>query len=127
MILTKNFDRAEFDSKDGAVMPEDIIINVKKLAENLQVLRDEIGSSLSINSGYRSPEHTKKLIAQGVKTSLGSYHVKGMASDIQNHTHTPRQLFDIVEKLQKEGKMHDGGLKAYKTFLHYDIGPKRRW
>jgi uncharacterized protein YcbK (DUF882 family) len=122
MILTSNFNLNEFRSKDGADFPLEVIDNIKILASNLQVLRDEIGVSLHINSGYRSPSHNKKI--GGAKKS---YHVKGMAADIQNSTHTPKQLFDIIERLQAEGKMHNGGLKAYATFVHYDIGPKRRW
>jgi uncharacterized protein YcbK (DUF882 family) len=122
MILTTNFNLNEFRSKDGAEFPLEVIDNLKILASNLQVLRDEIGVSLRINSGYRSPSHNKRI--GGAKKS---YHVKGMAADIQNSTHTPKQLFDIIERLQAEGKMHDGGLKSYSTFVHYDIGPKRRW
>jgi uncharacterized protein YcbK (DUF882 family) len=103
-------------------------VNVKKLAENLQVLRDYLGVSITVNSGYRSPEHTQKLIEQGIRTSLKSYHVKGMASDIVANGFTPKQVFDAIEKLQSEGKMMIGGLHAYNTFLHYDIrGHYARW
>jgi uncharacterized protein YcbK (DUF882 family) len=122
MKLTDNFNLLEFRSKDGADFPDDVVENLKKLAFNLQALRDEIKSSIKINSGYRSPEHNRK-----IKGSKNSYHIKGMAADIKSSTHTPRQLFDIIEGLQKRGLMHDGGLKAYNTFVHYDIGPKRRW
>lgn len=122
MILTNNFNINEFRSKDGADFPLEVIENLKMLAVNLQELRDEIGVSLHINSGYRSPAHNKK-----VGGARRSSHLKGMAADLQNRTHTPQQLFEIIERLQKEGRMHDGGMKAYATFLHYDIGPKRRW
>lgn len=122
MKLTDNFSLIEFRSKDGADFPDDVVDNLKILAFNLQALRDEINAPLRINSGYRSPEHNKK-----IKGSLKSYHMKGMAADIRSSSHTPRELFNMIEKLQKAGLMYDGGLKAYNTFVHYDTGPKRRW
>ena len=57
MKLTKNFSKREFDSKDGYVMPLEVFKNVQKLAENLQVLRDELQAPITINSGYRSLKH----------------------------------------------------------------------
>jgi hypothetical protein len=55
MKLTKNFSKLEFDSKDGAEMPNEVLENVKKLAGYLQILRDHLDKSIKINSGYRSP------------------------------------------------------------------------
>ncbi|GAA3623273.1 hypothetical protein GCM10022397_06230 [Flavivirga jejuensis] len=53
MRLTTNFSKMEFDSRDGAVMPDSIIKNIKELAKNLQVVRDYLGEPIHINSGYR--------------------------------------------------------------------------
>jgi hypothetical protein len=42
--------------------------------------------------------------------------------------HTPKQVADAIEFLINQGKMREGGLKAYGTFTHYDIrGTKARW
>lgn len=123
MILTKNFNKSEFDSKDGADMPDEVLANITKLAMNLQVLRDYLGVTIRINSGYRSPEHNKK-----IGGATNSFHVKGMAGDIQNSTHTPKQIFNAIEHLISTGQMIQGGLKAYATFVHYDIrGYSARW
>ena len=123
MQLTNNFNLDEFRFKDGAEFPDDVIINLQFLALNLQVLRDEIQSPIKINSGYRSPEHNKKI--GGAKHS---YHVRGMAADIQSDQYTPKELFNIIERLIQENKMTEGGLKAYSNFLHYDFrGTKSRW
>ena len=123
MKLTENFNKSEFDSKDGAEMPQDVLMNIKKLAENLQVLRDYLGVSITVNSGYRSPAHNAKV---GGKPK--SLHLKGMAADIVANGFTPKQVFDAIEKLQSEGKMTVGGLKAYNSFVHYDIrGHFARW
>jgi hypothetical protein len=54
MKLTSNFSKSEFDSKDGAEMPDDVLENVKIVAEQLQILRDVLNVPIKINSAYRS-------------------------------------------------------------------------
>ena len=116
MKLTKNFYKYEFDSKDGYVMPLEVFKNVQKLAENLQVLRDELKAPITVNSGYRSPKHNAKI--GGAKRSQ---HLLGNASDIVVDGHTPQEVAIVIEELIRDGKMLQGGLKAYSTFTHYDI------
>jgi uncharacterized protein YcbK (DUF882 family) len=123
MKLTKNFSKSEFDSKDGAEMPSNVLCNIRELATNLQVLRATLGKSIKINSGYRSPSHNKKV--GGVSNSQ---HVKGTASDIVVSGLSPKQVAVTIEKLIAEGKMKEGGIGIYNTFTHYDIrGTKARW
>ena len=123
MKLTKNFSKSEFDSKDGAEMPKEVLANIIKLAGYLQILRDTLNKSIKINSGYRSPSHNKKI---GGKPK--SIHLTGLAADIVVNGMTPKEVFDAVEKLQNEGKLPQGGLSAYPTFTHVDFrGKKARW
>jgi len=123
MKLTKNFNKIEFDSKDGAEMPDKVLENIKKLAKQLQVLRDEIGQSIHINSGYRSPQHNKKV--GGVDNS---FHLIGKAADITSKNYTPKKLYKVIQKLINEGKIDEGGIGLYNGFVHYDIrGYKARW
>lgn len=123
MELTENFHLNEFESKDGAEMPCEVKINLKELAINLQVLREDLGVPISITSGYRSPAYNK--LVGGVKDSQ---HVLGNAGDIVVGGFTPKEIGVRINELIKEGKMKDGGLGVYKTFVHYDIGRKgRRW
>lgn len=141
MILTQNFKLSEFDCHDGTPVPLDKVDNIKRLAENLQIIRDAIYDSLSntsgvpftdqyknqnsqlkIVSGYRTPAWNKKV--GGVASSM---HKEGKASDLWNKCLTPRQLHALIEKLIKQGKILDGGLSLYPTFVHYDIGKVRRW
>lgn len=123
MRLTKNFTRREFKSKDGSKMPEDVLCNIKDLADNLQVLRDFLGEPIRINSAYRSPAHNKAI--GGVKNSQ---HVLGKAADIKVKDIETKDLYLIIESLIIDGQMTDGGLGLYDTFVHYDIrGSKARW
>jgi uncharacterized protein YcbK (DUF882 family) len=123
MKITNNFYLQEFASKDGAAFPNDVAKNIILLAQNLQVLRDELKVGIKINSGYRSPQHNAKI--GGAKKSQ---HTLGTAADIVVSGYTPKQVAEVIDKLINEGKMMQGGLKPYATFTHYDIrGTKARW
>jgi len=121
--LTENFRLQEFQSKDGAGFPPSVLINLSKLANNLQVLRNELKQSITITSGYRSPKHNKSV--GGV---ANSQHVLGNACDLQAKNTTPVQLATFIQKLILEGKMEQGAVGIYPTFVHYDIrGTRVRW
>lgn len=121
--ITKNFSLDEFKCKDGSEIPNDVLPNIIELANNLQVLRDAIGKSITINSGYRSPKYNAKI--GGVKDSQ---HVKGKASDLRVSGMTPKELAEVIEELIKRKKMKEGGIGIYPNFTHYDIrGTKARW
>ncbi len=123
MKLTDNFSLDEFKSKDGSAFPAEVVKNLGVLAEQLQALRDEIKKPITVLSGYRSPAHNLKV--GGAKES---FHVKGMAGDLQVEGMKPSELAEVIEKLIKEGKMKQGGLGVYPTFCHYDFRGKRiRW
>lgn len=123
MNLTPNFSLKEFECNDGTPVPKKYINNVKELANNLQVLRDEIGLPISINSGYRHPEYNKRI--GGAKFSQ---HLTASASDIVVRDMTPKKLAKNILKLIKSGKMKEGGVGLYNGFVHYDIrGTKARW
>ena len=114
--LTRNFHRKEFDCKDGTTEPEEFKNNLIRLAVNLQKLRDDLGSSLVISSGYRTPKYNKR-----VGGATLSQHLTASASDLSQSKETPLELYKRIERLIKEGKMHNGGLGLYNTFVHYDI------
>lgn len=123
MRITKNFDLAEFNCRDGRVVPDKYLPNVIKLAENLQILRDDIGESIHINSSYRPEDYNKKI--GGAKNSQ---HLTASAADITAKSFTPKQLAARVEKLIAAGKLSFGGLGIYPGFIHVDIRKKKaRW
>ena len=122
------FSLNEFDSNDGAKMPANVKANILKLIENLNVLREVLGAPITITSGYRSPAHNARI--GGAKESQ---HMEGKAADFQVAGVRPKEVKETIEALIKEGKMHDGGLGYYPRstglggWIHYDIGPSRRW
>lgn len=123
MKLTENFNREEFDCRDGAKVPAQYMDNVKELAKNLQVLRDFIGEPVRVNSGYRTPVYNKLV---GGKSA--SQHLQAKAADITAKSYTPKQLADIIKGLIISKKMKQGGIGIYPGFVHYDIrGSAARW
>lgn len=123
MELTKNFSLSEFNCRDGRVIPDEYMDNVKELATNLQVLRDYIEEPIHINSCYRPPDYNVKI--GGAKNSQ---HLTASAADITCKSKSPKQLATIVEKLIKEKKLKFGGLGIYPGFIHVDIRKnKTRW
>ena len=123
MKLEENFSLHEFRCKDGTDVPEDLIENVKKLAKNLQILRNHIQRPITIMSGYRTPDYNKK--CGGAKRSQ---HLLATAADIIVSGMTSLEVRDIVIKLIKNGEMDSGGVGIYPTFVHYDVrGRNARW
>jgi uncharacterized protein YcbK (DUF882 family) len=121
--MTKNFNLNEFNCKSGAKMPVSVERNIRELAENLQVLRDTLGVPIRINSGYRESAHNQK-----IGGAINSQHVHGRAADFKAIGIAPKVVAETIESLIKEGKMKQGGLKAYSSWVHYDIrGVRARW
>lgn len=73
-MLSANFKVKEFACKDGT---DRVLIDLD-LVDILQKIRDNLGTAVVINSGYRTPEHNAT-----VNGAQDSYHVEGMAADIE--------------------------------------------
>lgn len=122
---TAHFQLREFDCKDSAKTraPEAIRGNIQQVMEQLEVLRADLGVPITITSGYRTVAYNKSVGGAGK-----SQHLCGTAADIKVKDHTPAQVKAAIERLIKAGKMKEGGVGLYNTFVHYDIrGTKARW
>ncbi len=123
MKLTDNFSKYEFESKDGAEMPEEVLKNIKKLAIQLQIIREYTGLPIKINSGYRSPKHNKS-----IGGSKNSQHKLGKAADIVIEGLSSDVVYELIEDLIKKNVLNIKGLGEYDTFTHVDIRDKKaRW
>ena len=82
MIDITHFTFTEMTKTDTGLdnMPNDmnVIHNLVRLSEFLQIIRNELHLPIIVNSAYRSPEVNVKV--GGVSSS---YHVKGLAADIK--------------------------------------------
>ena len=114
--VSKHFRVREFASKDGA----DKVLIDDDLVSLLEDIREAAGGkAITINSGYRSPEHNAAV--GGVSNSQ---HVKGTAADIVVEGTDPLTVGQIAEHyLNKKG-----GIGVYQTFTHVDTRTTRsRW
>lgn len=80
--MIKNFTFKELiktdSGTDNTPNDMDVIKNLVRLAEFLQVIRNELQLPIIVNSGYRSKE-----VNESVGGVSSSYHVKGLAADIR--------------------------------------------
>ena len=136
MRLTNNFTLSEFlesrffsEDQQARVIQDfeknkkELLPKLQKLANNLQVLRDHLNASVSINIAYR-PKWYELLMDR----SGDSKHCLCEAADITAQGHKPAQVHAKIEELINSGDMLQGGLGSYSTFTHYDIRKtKARW
>jgi uncharacterized protein YcbK (DUF882 family) len=121
MTLTDNFKLEEFQCKCGCEMPRNVMENIFKLSDQLQILRDIYGS-IHINSAYRCESHN-----ESIGSNSTSQHILGKAADITAEL-TPGELADVIEEDIQNNIVKFGGLGRYSTFTHVDIrGYKARW
>jgi len=108
--IAPNFVPSEILSKgDGSLLFS------KDTLSKLQRLRHKYGKPLTINSGYRDPDHNKK-----VGGSAKSQHVKGHAVDIAiDSLGMGRELEDLAVKCGFTA------IGRYKTFIHVDDRPPK--
>lgn len=126
---TKNFRVSEFACKCGCGK-SDIDQRVMNMA---QVIRDELGVPVQVNSGCRCEQHNtrvggakKKYDKSGKLIKKGSNHMYGLAADLSCSLGAVK-MWDAVKKLHAEGKLPDlDYCIRYKTFIHIDCGGKRK-
>ena len=82
MIDITHFTFTEMTKTDSGLdnIPNDmnVIRNLVRLSEFLQIIRNELQLPIIVNSGYRSKE-----VNESVGGVSSSYHVKGLAADIK--------------------------------------------
>lgn len=111
--LSANFKVREFACKDGS----DKVLVDTDLVNLLQKIRSHFNKAVKITSGYRTASHNKK-----VGGTKNSYHLVGMASDIQVTGVNPILVAMYAEKLNA------GGIGVYSNFVHVDTRTKNyRW
>ncbi len=124
--LTKDFDSTEFASVFRGVttqVPKQLWPHLQRLANNLQVLRDTVGRSITINSGYRTVRHNA-----AVGGTTESQHLDAAAADFTIAGLSPSHSYCMMELLIKDGQVRQGGLGAYVAHTHYDPrGTPARW
>lgn len=112
--LSKNFRVREFKCKDGS---DEILID-SKLVNLLQHIRNELGTSLTINSGYRTPTYNKQ-----IGGSSNSQHTKGTAADVCADGVDPLIIAWIADKYLDDAGGVELGSYGIKNsgYVHVDV------
>lgn len=123
MKISLHFNLAEFSCKDGTAYPTQWLSDrLIPLVSDLEVIRAYLNDPILINSAYRTPSYNKK-----IGGALFSQHTQGTALDIKCINVKIKDLHQAILDLIKQGKIKNGGVGLYKTWVHYDHGPSRRW
>lgn len=108
--LSSNFQVKEFACMDGS----DAVLVAPRLVMVLQSIRDHFGASVSITSGYRTPQYNEKV--GGV---AHSQHCYGTAADITVKGVAVETVAAYARKIMPDW----GGVGIYKKqgFVHVDV------
>ncbi len=112
--LSKNFSSSEFECPHCHQSPMDpLLISV------LQIIRDHVKLPIVVNSGYRCPEHNKRV--GGV---ANSQHIFGKAADIYVPGWSNTQLLNVIRTLTVSKKIYVGYayiIKNSNRAVHIDV------
>jgi len=113
--MSKYFKHHEFTCKCGC----DLNMTQPLLLDLLEHLRIEVQEPIFINSATRCIAHNA-----AVGGSPRSQHLLGAAADIRCEVHTPKELYDMLDKAFPSSL----GLGLYENFVHIDVRQGRaRW
>lgn len=105
----------------AAGLGEDVSL---RLISFLDFLQDKFApkKTLKMTSGYRSPSYNARLRKMGRLAAETSYHINGMAADVEFPGANAREVWEYIRSLNY------GGVGYYQTnSLHIDSGRPRFW
>ncbi len=111
--LSEHFESHEFDCHCQYPECTKTIVS-KQLILLLEKLRWVLGHALSLESGFRCERHNTD-----IKGEEHSYHMRGMAADIQSS--------DRTEKARASQYLKTNGFGIYPTFFHVDVRGFKSW
>ena len=107
----QHFKVKEFACKDGS----QVVFIDSYLVSILDILRNQVGKPVIINSGYRTPARNETV--GGAKYS---YHMRGMAADIRINGMTAKEIANKLNKITPAGC----GIIVYNAWVHIDTRTK---
>lgn len=112
--LSAHFKVREFACGDGS----DAVLVAPRLVMVLETIRAHFDAAVTINSGYRTPQHNAK-----VNGAAHSQHCYGMAADISVSGQKPETVAAFARQLMPD--WGGVGIYAKKGFTHIDVREKR--
>lgn len=105
-----------FCAREIACKGDGSLLVVPAAMDALEAMRRAWGAPLIIISGYRSPDHNRK-----VGGAPKSKHMEGIAFDISCR---PSRQDDLIACARAAGFI---GIGRYDQWIHVDLGPSRAW
>jgi uncharacterized protein YcbK (DUF882 family) len=105
--IGQHFKVREFACQDGS----QVVFIDSYLVSILDILRNQVGKPIIINSGYRTPRRNK--LVGGAKYS---YHMRGMAADIRIDGMGAKEIANKLNAIVP----NECGIIVYKTWVHID-------
>lgn len=113
-----DWDEVVSDSEVGGVRnqppPPALYSNILGCVRIANTLRETLQIPIQVSSGYRAPAYNK-----AVRGDPASFHMQFKALDIYSQWASPKRIHMVLKQMQYEG-LFKGGLKQYKTFVHFD-------
>lgn len=103
----QHFKVKEFACQDGS----QVVFIDSYLVSILDILRNQVGKPVHVNSGYRTPTRNKDV--GGAKYS---YHMRGMAADIRVNGISPKEIANKLNEIIPDGC----GIIVYNRWVHID-------
>lgn len=110
--IGQHFKVREFACRDGS----QVVFIDSYLVSILDILRNQVGKPVIINSGYRTPTRNK-----AVGGTKYSYHMRGMAADIRINGMTAKEIADKLNAIVP----NECGIIVYSTWVHIDTRTKK--
>lgn len=102
--------------KNKSEVPKEYEANATEVLANLEIFLETIGNpECEIISGYRTKQHN-----DNVGGADESQHLFARAVDFKVEGMKPSEVYKKMDELMKSGKIKNGGLGCYDTFVHYD-------
>lgn len=108
----QHFKVKEFACHDGS----QVVFIDSYLVSILDILRNQVGKPVIVNSGYRTPTRNK-----AVNGAKYSYHMRGMAADIRIEGMTTKEIANKLNKIIPD----KCGIIVYSTWVHIDTRNKK--
>lgn len=105
--IGQHFKVREFACQDGS----QVVFIDSYLVSILDILRNQVGKPVIINSGYRTPRRNE--LVGGAKYS---YHMRGMAADIRIDGMGAKEIANKLNAIVP----NECGIIVYKTWVHID-------
>ncbi len=116
MDAIANFFRCRMTHEEFPIDPQ--------LIEVLDSIEDHFGAKeIKLISAYRSPARNSKMRRRNRRVAKESFHMHGMAADIEVPHVSAKRVRDFAYKLNQGGI----GYYSRRSFIHVDTGPLRTW